>query len=111
MTRVMFVIIIYYDRTITIIFMVVCLFAIILSRPFRIFTGSEDFQTAIYEGPPFKLGHMNKVHTNFVNCVRYSPNGQHAISVGTDKKIQLYDGATGQPTKDISNAHDGGAMN
>jgi WD40 repeat protein len=55
------------------------------------------------------MGHLNKVHANFVNCVRYSPNGQYAISVSTDKKIQLYDGATGQPTKDIPNAHDGGA--
>eukprot|EP00959_Pyramimonas_sp_CCMP1952_P289596 6057043-Pyramimonas_sp.AAC.1 len=25
------------------------------SRPFRIVTGSEDFKTNIYEGPPFKF--------------------------------------------------------
>ena len=80
------------------------------SRPFRIFTGSEDFQTAIYNGPPFKLGQLNQPHTNFVNCVRYSPNGQYTISVSSDKKVQLYDGTTGQPTREIPNAHDGGAI-
>ena len=84
--------------------------AINLSRPFRIFTGAEDFQTAIYSGPPFKLDHLNQPHTNFINCVRYSPNGQYIISVSSDKKVQLYDGTTGQPTKEIPNAHDGGAM-
>lgn len=61
-----------------------------------------------YAGPPFKLDHGNACHTNFANCVRYSSSGQRAVSVSTDKKIQFYDGATGQPIFDIANAHTGG---
>jgi WD40 repeat protein len=77
------------------------------SRPFRIMTASEDSKTIYYAGPPFKLDHSNAVHTNFVNCVRYSNNGENLISVGSDKKIQLYDGKTGQPTTEINNGHEG----
>lgn len=78
------------------------------NRPFRIMSGGEDMRTIFYAGPPFKLDHSNATHTNFVNAVRYAPNGSKVASVGTDKKIQLYDGATGQPTGDVVNAHDGG---
>jgi len=46
-----------------------------------------------YEGPPFKLKKMNnKNHTNYVTSVKYSPDGEHFISVGYDKKVVLYDG-------------------
>lgn len=39
------------------------------ARPFKILTGSMDFGTCFYAGPPFKLDHSNpSVHTNFVNC-------------------------------------------
>lgn len=58
-------------------------------------------------GPPFKLEHSNSCHSNFVNCIRYSPDGSKAVSVGSDKKIQFYDGATGQPTTEVVNAHAG----
>lgn len=78
------------------------------TRPFRILTGSEDFKTICYQGPPFKLDHSNAVHSNFVNCVRYSPDGSKAVSVSSDKKIQFYDGATGNPTTEIAaNTHAG----
>lgn len=77
------------------------------TRPFRIMTGSEDMRTIFYAGPPFKLDHSNDTHANFVNCVRYSPNGAHCISVSADKKIQFYDGATGLPAGEIPNAHAG----
>eukprot|EP01032_Pedospumella_encystans_P007894 gene7894-9411_t len=78
------------------------------TRPFRILTGSEDFRTIVYAGPPFKLDHSMNSHTNFVNCVRYSPDGNRAVSVSTDKKIQVYDGKTGEPSGEIPNAHAGG---
>mmetsp|Transcript_18263 Transcript_18263/g.18333 ORF Transcript_18263/g.18333 Transcript_18263/m.18333 type:complete len:625 (-) Transcript_18263:189-2063(-) len=77
------------------------------NRPLRIMTGGEDFQTNFYIGPPFKLDHQNMTHTNYINCVKYSPNGEMLISVGSDKKIQFYDPKTGQPTESISNAHTG----
>lgn len=79
------------------------------SRPFRVLTGGEDMRTLFYAGPPFKLDHSNNtVHTNFVNCVRYSSNGAKIVSVSSDKKVQVYDGATGEPAGEIENAHDGG---
>ena len=28
-------------------------------------------------------------HTNFVNCVRYSPNGEIFISAGADGKVSV----------------------
>jgi len=77
------------------------------TRPFKIMTASEDMRTLFYSGPPFKLDHSNAPHTNFVNCVRYSADGAHVVSVGSDKKIQFYDGATGEPTREVLNAHDG----
>lgn len=76
------------------------------TRPFKIMTGGEDMRTLFYAGPPFKLDHSNSPHTNFVNCVRYTADGTKVVSVGSDKKIQFYDGATGQPTTEILNAHD-----
>ena len=56
--------------------------------------------------PPFKLDHSdNSAHSNFVNCVRYSPDGNRCVSVSSDKKIQMYDGKTGLATMDVPNAH------
>lgn len=78
------------------------------SRPFRIITAGEDFKSIFYAGPPFKMDHSNSCHTNYANCIRYASNHTFAVSVGTDKKIQKYDGATGQPCAEVVNAHDGG---
>jgi len=77
------------------------------TRPYRIASGSEDFSVNIYEGPPFKYKKKNTGHTRFVNCVRYSPNGEILASGGSDKLLVLYDAKTGDQTASI-NAHDGG---
>lgn len=77
------------------------------SRPFRIISGGEDMRTIFYSGPPFKFTHSNSTHSNFVNCVKFSPDGTALVSVGSDKKIQFYDGTTGEPSREIVNAHDG----
>lgn len=77
-------------------------------RPFRVMSASEDMKTAFYAGPPFKLDHSMAAHTNFVNCVRYSPDGERVVSVSSDRKIQLYDGKTGEQNGDIPDAHTGG---
>jgi WD40 repeat protein len=76
-------------------------------RPFRIMTASEDMRTAFYTGPPFKYSHSNPTHSNFVNCIRYAPNGEFAVSVSSDKKMQFYEGKTGEPSFDVPNAHAG----
>ena len=72
------------------------------SRPFRIFTGSEDYKVFFYKGPPFKMDHSNSEHKNYVNCVRFSKTGDVAASVGSDKKIVIYDGPEGKVlTRDL----------
>lgn len=59
-------------------------------RPFKIVTCSDDSQVNFYSGPPYKFGHSVRKHTGFVNCVRYSPNGELFVSVGSDAKVSFY---------------------
>lgn len=57
-------------------------------RPYRIMTGSEDHRTIFYQGPPFKMDHSNNTqHTNFVNCVRFSPDGSKIATCSSDRKV------------------------
>jgi len=46
------------------------------------------------------------VHTNFVNCVRFSPDGNKFITVSSDKKGIIYEGKTGEKMGELS-AEDG----
>mmetsp|Transcript_4370 Transcript_4370/g.7510 ORF Transcript_4370/g.7510 Transcript_4370/m.7510 type:complete len:633 (-) Transcript_4370:75-1973(-) len=75
-------------------------------RPFRVMTGSEDMTVACYEGPPFKFKQSHTNHTNFVNSVRYSPDGEWAASAGSDSKIVLYEGKTGNFVKEFTKPAD-----
>lgn len=59
------------------------------ARPFKLITASEDTRSVFYNGPPFVLDHSNTEHSNWVNCVRYSPDGNTIITVGSDKKVTL----------------------
>lgn len=78
-------------------------------RPFRAVTASEDFLVCFYEGPPFKFKKQNDEHTNFVNVVRYAPNGLVFASAGSTGKILLHDGKTSEFVGEIgSPAHKGG---
>ncbi|KAL3575006.1 hypothetical protein D5086_023107 [Populus alba] len=72
------------------------------TRPFRIVTCGEDFLVNFYEGPPFKFKSSHRDHSNFVNCVRFSPDGSKFISVSSDKKGMLFDGKTGEKIGQIS---------
>jgi WD40 repeat protein len=65
------------------------------TRPFRMVTGAEDFHLQFYSGPPFKYTCGIKEHSNFVNCVRYAPDGSRFVSVSSDKTGIVYDGETG----------------
>lgn len=76
-------------------------------RPYRIFTAGEDFAVCFHAGPPFKFGAATKKHTNFVNCVRYAPNGETAISVGSDKLGLFFDGKSGELAAELPNMHGG----
>jgi WD40 repeat protein len=80
------------------------------SRPYRIITASEDLNVNIYEGPPFKFLKGAQEHARYPNCVRYSPDGEYFVSVGSDSKIVLWDGKSGDKVKVIdskSDAHKG----
>lgn len=41
-------------------------------------------------------------HVNFVNCIRFSPDGSKFLSVGSDKNGFLYDGKTGEKLGTLS---------
>lgn len=41
-------------------------------------------------------------HSNFVNCIRFSPDGSKLISVSSDKKGIIYDGKTGETLGELS---------
>ncbi|KAM3380404.1 actin-interacting protein 1-2 [Capsicum galapagoense] len=79
------------------------------TRPFRIATCGEDFLVNFYEGPPFKFKLSHREHSNFVNCLRFSPDGSKLISVSSDKKGIIYDAKTGDIIGELSSedAHKG----
>ncbi|KAM9329649.1 WD repeat-containing protein 1 [Gastrophryne carolinensis] len=80
------------------------------TRPYRLVTGSDDNCTAFFEGPPFKFKFTVGDHNRFVNCVRFSPDGNRFATAGADGQIFLYDGKTGEKIGELGGgkAHDGG---
>uniref|UniRef100_A0A2N9H5S8 Uncharacterized protein n=1 Tax=Fagus sylvatica TaxID=28930 RepID=A0A2N9H5S8_FAGSY len=79
------------------------------TRPFRIVTCGEDFLVNFYEGPPFKFKLSHRDHSNFVNCVRFSPDGTKFITVSSDKKGLIYDAKTAEKIGELSSedSHNG----
>ncbi|CAI9544827.1 unnamed protein product [Staurois parvus] len=80
------------------------------TRPYRLVTGSDDNCSAFFEGPPFKFKFTASDHGRFVNCVRFSPDGNRFATAGADGQIFLYDGKTGEKVGQFGagKAHDGG---
>lgn len=79
------------------------------NRPFRIVSASEDQSLCFYQGPPFKLSMTIEDHKNFVNAVKYSPDGSKFVSGGSDGRSFVYDGKTGEKMLELgSPAHKGG---
>jgi len=70
-------------------------------RPFKIATGGEDMLVAFHQGPPFKFVRSHSTHSNFVNSVRFSPDGEWLISAGSDAKLCLYTGKDGEFLKEF----------
>eukprot|EP01084_Bolivina_argentea_P304438 525747_1 len=71
------------------------------NRPFRVVTGSEDFGVYYYKGPPFKFETYDKTHKNYVNCIRFSPDGLFYVSTSSDKRILVFDAKTGKLCRTI----------
>jgi len=83
------------------------------SRPYRIVLGSEDHSVYFFEGYPMKKfqnpteNHQFNDHTNFVNCVRFSPDGSKYATAGADKKCFVFDGKTGAQICELNEAAGG----
>ncbi|XP_046721676.1 WD repeat-containing protein 1 isoform X1 [Silurus meridionalis] len=80
------------------------------TRPYRLVTGSDDNCTTFFEGPPFKFKGTTSLHSRFVNCVRFSPDGNRFVSAGADGQIFIFDGKTAEHLGSLGGdkAHDGG---
>ncbi|KAF8259995.1 WD40-repeat-containing domain protein [Lactarius quietus] len=70
---------------------------------------SEADQSARARAQPFPGPQTIKTHTKFVQDVRYAPSGDHFASVGSDGKVFLYDGKTGETLGEFSEGHSGTA--
>ncbi|KAM7401758.1 hypothetical protein PAMP_017046 [Pampus punctatissimus] len=79
-------------------------------RPYRLATASDDTCGSFYEGPPFKFKFTLRDHSQFVNCVRFSPDGSRFATAGADGQIFLYDGTNGESVGSLGGekAHNGG---
>lgn len=79
-------------------------------RPFRAATVGDDGNMVFYHGAPYKFNEKMALHKGFVLGAAYSPDGNVLVTVGADKRIQLYDGKTGQPTKNMGDGEHTGSI-
>ncbi|KAK7462716.1 WD40 repeat-like protein [Stygiomarasmius scandens] len=80
-------------------------------RPFRAATAADDALIIFHQGAPYKYDKTIKTHTKFVQDVRYAPSGDVFCSVGSDSKIFLYDGKTGDTLAEVTDSpHKGSIM-
>ncbi|KAK4100023.1 WD40 repeat-like protein [Parathielavia hyrcaniae] len=76
--------------------------AIRQQRPLRAATVSDDSTMCFLHGAPFKFANKAAgLHKGFVMGAAFSPDGSALATVGADRRIQLYDGKTGEPTKQV----------
>jgi WD40 repeat protein len=62
-------------------------------------------------GAPFKFNDkVAGLHKGYVSGVAFSPDGSQLVTVGADRRIQLYDGKTGEPTKQIGEGEHKGTI-
>lgn len=55
----------------------------------------STFTNSKHSGVPFKFDKIIKTHTKFVQDVKYARSGDYFASVGSDYKVFLYDGKSG----------------
>uniref|UniRef100_A0AAQ4QDI1 WD repeat domain 1 n=1 Tax=Gasterosteus aculeatus aculeatus TaxID=481459 RepID=A0AAQ4QDI1_GASAC len=80
------------------------------TRPYRLVTGSDDTCGSFFKGPPFKFEFTLHDHNQFVNCVRFSPDGNRFVTAGADGQLFLHDGKEGTLISTLGGekAHKGG---
>ncbi|KAI5860144.1 WD40 repeat-like protein [Durotheca rogersii] len=80
-------------------------------RPLRAATVSDDMALCFLHGAPFKFNSKSSgIHKGFVLGTAFSPDGNTLVTVGADKRIQLYDGKTGEPTRSIGEGEHTGSI-
>ncbi|RMY50000.1 hypothetical protein D0864_14632, partial [Hortaea werneckii] len=80
-------------------------------RPLRAATGSDDASLCFFHGAPFKFNtSVRGKHDKFIYSTQFSPDGNLLVSVGSDRKIWLYDGKTGEATKSIGEGEHKGSI-
>ncbi|KFY74202.1 hypothetical protein V499_05762 [Pseudogymnoascus sp. VKM F-103] len=80
-------------------------------RPLRAATASDDMSMVFLHGAPFKFNSkVGALHKGYVYGVAFSPDGSTLVSVGADRRIQLYDGKTGEATKQIGDGEHKGSI-
>ncbi|KAI1380816.1 WD40 repeat-like protein [Hypoxylon crocopeplum] len=80
-------------------------------RPLRAATVSDDMAMCFLHGAPFKFNSKSAgLHKGFAMGTAFSPDGNTLVTVGADKRIQLYDGKTGEPTKSIGEGEHTGSI-
>ena len=60
-------------------------------KPFDLALASEDFNVGFFSGPPYKFKHSQKLHSSFINCVRYDPTGNFLLSASSDNSLGIFD--------------------
>ncbi|CAG8977419.1 hypothetical protein HYALB_00007751 [Hymenoscyphus albidus] len=80
-------------------------------RPLRAATGADDSAMVFLHGAPFKYNNkLGGLHKGFVYGVDFSPDGEKLVTVGADRRIQLYDGKTGEATVQIGEGEHKGSI-
>lgn len=80
-------------------------------RPLRAATGSDDTSLCFFHGAPFKFNtSVRGKHDKFVYGTQFSPDGSSLVSVGSDRRIWLYDGKTGEAVKQIGEGEHKGSI-
>ncbi len=76
------------------------------TRPYSVVTASDDNSVVYYQAFPMKFKKTLKDHTGFVQDVQYAPDGSIFVSVGSDRKLFLYN-AEGEKQTSIESPHQG----
>ena len=80
-------------------------------RPLRAATGSDDMSLCFFHGAPFKFNtSIRGKHDKFIYGTQFSPDGSSIVSVGSDRRIWLYDGKTGEAQKQLGEGEHKGSI-